>query len=148
MSQLRMQLGERVSTRADDLVILDDENNEEISDNTPVTSIPSEKVLEAFEREKPLSTNNGKSNINAKNVDPNSVIIKLQGCGGYRERYTVVIKRSTHVKQLIDDYIEKFQLHGKKFKLEFDGEDIDLTETPESLDLESGDMIDVREVMT
>lgn len=141
-----MELGGRVSTRADDLVILDDENNEEVSDNTPVTDIPFEKTLEAFQREKSIAINNGNSNINAKNIDRDCVVIKLQGCGGYRERYTVVIKRTTHVKQLIDDYVEKFHHQGKNFKLQFDGDDIDSSETPESLDLENGDMIDVREV--
>lgn len=51
------------------------------------------------------------------------------------------------MKQAMDDYIEKFGFQGKNFRLELDGDTIDLTETPESLDLENDVMIDIVELV-
>lgn len=140
MSKVRMDIAERVGSRADNIVILDGQTYE-VPDKMLVEEIPYGRTLEAFENESVKI-----SEVKLRDLDENSVLIKLQGQGGYRERYAVVIKKTTHVKQLIEDYKEKFGHHDKEFKLMFDGDDIDLSETAETLDLENNDMMDVVEV--
>jgi len=137
LSKIRMDVAEKISVRADNLVIMEDE--EELSDNTLVQNLPF-YILEVFERQ-PIAVTN-----NVRNVDPNCIQVKVQGCGGYRERLIVFIKKTTHIKQLVDDFVKKYGYQGKQFKLIFDGDTVDLTETAESLDLDGGEMFDIVEI--
>ncbi|CAL8116819.1 unnamed protein product [Orchesella dallaii] len=142
VSKIRMDIADTVSVRADNLVVLEGEGRE-VSDNTLVQNLPF-GILDVFERKPIFVTNN--NNSKSKKVDPDCIQVKVQGCGGYRERLIVFIKKTTHIKQLIDDFVEKYGYHDKHFKLVFDGDTVDLSETAESLDLDGGEMFDIVEV--
>ncbi|CAL8132019.1 unnamed protein product [Orchesella dallaii] len=140
MSKIRMEISERISIRADNLLILGLDTRE-VSDYVIVKNLPI-GILEVFERPPIPVTNNNR----AKQVDLGIIQVKIQGCKGYRERLLVFIKKTTHVKQLVEDFVEKYGYHGKHFKLVFDGDTVDLSETPESLGLDGGEMFDIVEV--
>ncbi|CAL8133937.1 unnamed protein product [Orchesella dallaii] len=140
MSKIRMELSERISIRADNLLVLGLDTRE-VSDYVIVKNLPI-GILEVFDRPPIPVTNNNR----AKQVDLGIIQVKIQGCKGYRERLLVFIKKTTHIKQLVDDFVEKYGYHGKHFKLVFDGDTVDLSETPESLDLDGGEMFDIVEV--
>jgi hypothetical protein len=54
------------------------------------------------------------------------------------------IKTTDHMRKLLDGYCTKQKLDSSQVSLHFDGQPLSLTETPNDLDMEDGDLIDVK----
>lgn len=162
-----MNVAEKIGLRPDDIIICDEEEDVEVSDMLKLGDLPEMRVLYAQERSATIIKDDSSSSSQSQSQqsqttkpttqrskkppkkvtrDPDAIEVKVQGGGGHRERHSVFIKKTTQIKQVLNDYVAKYKLEGKRLKLVFDGDDVDLSETPESLDLESGDLVEVVEV--
>jgi len=137
VSLLRQKLAETVDLRPDDVMIFRSDD-EEFEDHMILKDcdIAVGQILECYPR------------VQLDNIsysDPDVIYIKCQG-KKIRTTQKLPIKLHTPMKQLRDDYAAKMGLDPDRLKLSFDGEIIDLKDTPHMLELETGYTIDVVEI--
>ena len=56
-----------------------------------------------------------------------------------------MILKDEKFESVLQKYCEKRELDGKAFLLEFDGDRVNLNETPNDLDLDGGEIFDVKQ---
>lgn len=78
------------------------------------------------------------------NLEPNELTVILQTQEGRKSRLRFLIRKSEKMSNVLKKYCEKKSLDAKLFMLEFDGERVDVDETPEDLDLDGGEMFEVK----
>lgn len=76
-----------------------------------------------------------------KRRDKNSISIRIQS-DGLKKPLDVDIEKAKKFSVLLWKIADTLKCDGEKLKLKFDGEWIDLSETPMDLDLEGGELID------
>lgn len=75
-------------------------------------------------------------------VDKDSITIKLQ-TKDHKKSLSISIKKTQKIKVLLMKCAEQLKVPEDKIKFQFDGEEVELTETPDSLDLEGGECFDM-----
>jgi len=73
----------------------------------------------------------------------NLVVIMLQGEEGRKSRVKFLIAKDETFGSILKKYCEKRELDPNGFMMEFDGDKVELKQTPEDLEIESGEIFDV-----
>jgi len=87
------------------------------------------KTEEKAGEKKPEETSTEHINIKVKSQDGSEIFFK--------------IKKSTNLKKLMDAYCQRQGLQANSCRFIFDGERIKETDSPQTLEMENGDEIDV-----
>ncbi|KAK3587645.1 hypothetical protein CHS0354_032853 [Potamilus streckersoni] len=74
--------------------------------------------------------------------NPDLIELCVQSCNRRNKVFIKVDKRKT-MDKLMKLYADRVNVDSSKLKFFFDGEEMDITQTPESMDIENGDCIDV-----
>jgi hypothetical protein len=79
--------------------------------------------------------------------DPNMIPLKIQDGSSRKKTFVIYVKKTAPLTNLRELYLAKSGLEGTKtvdqIKFTFDGEVLDLTETPNSMDFEEDECLDV-----
>jgi len=83
-----------------------------------------------------------KKDLQPEEIDPNQIELKVS-LKDKREKLSIVIFRNEPLKVFMEKTSDKLSVPLSKLRFEFDGEALDTSETPESMDLEGGECIEV-----
>jgi len=134
VSWLRQRISKRTDTRAEEILLYLGEDTLEDDKTLMESGVKKGDTLEAMTVPK--------SKPGCGNRDPAMLELKCQTVNR-RETFHVYIRKTTSLEQLRKDVAEKLKLAPENVKLQFDGETLDLEETPESMEFEDGYCIDV-----
>lgn len=143
--RLKDALSELISeaaARDRSLVVTDDDSGERLDlDETPKSlGFTPGKILNVIEVQNLSKEQSDKEEPDV--VDPDVIRLKLQD--GHRKHVREFnINKSDPLMNLKGMWIQEFDLGDAQIKLSFDGEIISEDATPEDLDMEAGDVVDV-----
>ena len=146
METVRQKLSELVNMPKKELLLYTEDSETKMIDGRTLLDYNIEEgdFMEAMRRGNEVeSTTAAPTTTNAKNV-PGGIRLKFQKAGLRKPIILTVSKYSTF-EEIRTNLAAELKADGKKLQFNFDGERIELSETPEDLDLEDDFCIDVHE---
>lgn len=153
VSKLRALVSAEVKVLSHHILLFlheDDSTAMEDSKSLKESGVEIAMVLEGMQIVSNCSTNGSRDGPPAKRmvvvVDPTMVRVKLQqetNTASNKDLIKMDIKKTMTFKELQKLYAEKFNLQPDNVMFRFDGDLVDLEETPESLDFEDDECLDV-----
>ncbi|XP_077996180.1 NFATC2-interacting protein-like [Glandiceps talaboti] len=132
-------LAEKLNVEADQIILTLREDSIIASDTPKSINLRITDIIDCVVANANSMTSDNDASLDME--DPNVVHIKVQG--GTKTKKIISIKKTDPMEKLMDEYSKFLDIPRNKIAFVFDGDRISPTETPQDLDMESEDVIDV-----